>query len=189
MPAAEAITLSVSHTHTGPVVHSNLNTMYQLDDEQRQLVRDYADTLHQRVVEVVAAARKELKPARLEWGIGAATFAVNRRNNKEKDVPQLIEKGELKGPVDHEVPVLAVRGAGELRAVVFGYACHATVLDFYQWSGDYPGFAQIALEKAHPGAVALFWAGCGGDQNPLPRRSVALAEKYGTLLAEASMPC
>ena len=180
----EAITLSVSHTHTGPVVHDNLNTMYQLGDDQRQLVRAYADMLHQRVVAVVAAARKDLKPASLEWGIGSAAFAVNRRNNKEKDVPQLIEKGELKGPVDHEVPVLAVRGAsGELRAVVFGYACHATVLDFYKWSGDYPGFAQIALEKAHPGAVALFWAGCGGDQNPLPRRSVALAEKYGTLLA------
>src|SRR5262249_47226098 len=56
---------------------------------------------------------------------------------------------------------------------------------FYQWSGDYPGFAQIELEKAHPGAVALFWAGCGGDQNPLPRRTVALAEKYGKELAAA----
>jgi hypothetical protein len=88
--------------------------------------------------------------------------------------------------VDHEVPVLAVRGEkGDLRAVVFGYACHATVLAFYQWSGDYPGFAQIELEKMHPGAVALFWAGCGGDQNPLPRRSVALAEKYGSQLADS----
>jgi neutral ceramidase len=182
----EAITLCVSHTHTGPVVDDNLNTMYQLAEDQQQLVKDYARTLHQRVVEVVDAARKDLKPARLEWGTGSASFAVNRRNNKEADVPQLREKGELKGPVDHEVPVLAVRGTkGELRAVVFGYACHSTVLSFYQWSGDYPGFAQIALEKTYPDAVALFWAGCGGDQNPLPRRSVALAEKYGGMLADS----
>src|SRR5205807_2096240 len=94
--------------------------------------------------------------------------------------------GELKGPVDHEVPVLSVRDPqGRLRAIVCGYACHATVLPFYQWSGDYPGFAQIDLEKAHLGAVALFWAGCGADQNPLPRRSVALAEAYGRQLADA----
>jgi hypothetical protein len=82
--------------------------------------------------------------------------------------------------------VLSVRDpAGKLRAVVFGYACHATVLSGYQWCGDYPGYAQLALEKTHPGATALFWAGCGADQNPLPRRSVALAEAYGQRLADA----
>jgi hypothetical protein len=82
--------------------------------------------------------------------------------------------------------VLSVRDEqGQVRAVVFGYACHATVLSFYQWCGDYPGFAQRELEKAYPGAVALFWAGCGADQNPLPRRRVELAEKYGKELAAA----
>jgi hypothetical protein len=122
----------------------------------------------------------------VSWGTGTTDFAVNRRTNKEADVPKLREEGNLKGPVDHDVPVLAVRGAGgKLRAVVFGYACHATVLSFNQWSGDYPGFAQIHLEKVHPGAVALFWAGCAGDQNPLPRRKVELADSYGKQLAEA----
>src|SRR5207302_2772539 len=91
---------------------------------------------------------------------------------------------QLHGPVDHDVPVLAVRDAQDhLRAIVCGYACHATVLSFYLWSGDYPGFAQLDLEKDHPGAMALFWAGCGADQNPLPRRSVAQAEEYGRQLA------
>jgi hypothetical protein len=75
--------------------------------------------------------------------------------------------------------------AGALRAIVFGYACHATVLDGYQWSGDYPGWAQQHLEEAHPGCVAFFWAGCGGDQNPLPRRVVELAAAYGRQLAES----
>lgn len=182
----QAVALSVSHTHCGPVVHSNLNTMYLLDQEQQKLIQDYAQTLEQKIVEVVGNALKDLAPARLEWGHGTCGFAVNRRNNKEAEVPKLIEKGELKGPVDHDVPVLAVRGQqGQLRAVLCGYACHATVLSFYQWSGDWPGFAQIALEKAHPGAVALFWAGCGADQNPLPRRTVVLAEKYGQMLADS----
>src|SRR5262249_16917017 len=181
-----AILLSVSHTHTGPVVGSNLNAMYFLDAEQQKLVADYARTLHRKIVRVVGEAIHGLAPATLAWGSGMAHFAVNRRNNKEADVPKLRAEGKLKGPIDHQVPVLSVRDAkGDLKAVVFGYACHATVLPFYQWSGDYPGFAQIELEKAHSGAVALFWAGCGGDQNPLPRRSVELAEKYGKELAAA----
>jgi hypothetical protein len=180
----EAVILSVSHTHTGPVVGHNLGAMYFLDAPQRQLVEEYAQSLQAKLVAVVGAALGQLAPARIEWGNGHVTFAVNRRNNKEPDVPKLRERGLLRGPVDHDVPVLAVRDReGQLRAVVFGYACHATVLSFYEWSGDYPGFAQIALEKAHPDVVALFWAGCGADQNPLPRRSVALAEEYGRQLA------
>ena len=181
-----AVLLAVSHTHTGPVVRHNLNVMYQLDARQQKLIADYAAELQRKVIQVVGAALKALAPARLTWGSGTAGFAVNRRTNKEKDVPLLRAADKLKGPVDHQVPVLAVRDAADtLRAVVFGYACHATVLSFYKWSGDYPGFAQLELEKAHPGAVALFWAGCGGDQNPLPRRKVELAEKYGKELAAA----
>jgi len=72
-----------------------------------------------------------------------------------------------------------------LQAVVFGYACHATTMDFLQWSGDWPGFAQSEIEAAHLGAIALFWAGCGADQNPLPRRTLALAQAYGKELAQA----
>ena len=72
-------------------------------------------------------------------------------------------------PVDHDVPVLRVVGSdGNLKAVLFGYACHNTVTGFYTINGDYAGYAQ-ALEQAHPGAVALFLMGAGGDQNPYPR--------------------
>jgi neutral ceramidase len=182
----ESVMLNVSHTHSGPVVGSNLRSMYFLNAEQAGRVEEYTKSLQAKIVAVVGEALAALKPARVEWGNGHATFAVNRRNNKEPDVPKLREQGQLKGPVDHNVPVLAVRDPdGRLKAVGFGYACHATVLPFYQWCGDYPGFAQLAVEKAHPEAVALFWAGCGGDQNPLPRRSVALAEDYGKRLAEA----
>ena len=66
-----------------------------------------------------------------------------------------------------------------------GYACHATVLNLYQVSGDWPGFAQEDIEKAHPGAIALFVQGGGADANPLPRRSVELARLYGMVLAAA----
>jgi hypothetical protein len=176
----ECICLAVSHTHSGPVVGNNLSAMYFLDDAQQKLVDDYAKSLHEKLVDVVGSAIGNLAPAELARGSGHVTFAINRRNNKEADVPKLRDLGQLRGPVDHDVPVLSVRDReGHLKAIVFGYACHATVLADYKWCGDYPGYAQAALEIANPGAVALFWAGCGADQNPLPRRRVELAMKYG----------
>jgi hypothetical protein len=177
----EAVFLSVSHTHSGPVVRGNLIAMYGLDAEQARLVEEYSRDLQPKLVALVGSAISGLAPADLSRGRGYVTFAVNRRNNPEGTVPKMRDLGRLKGPVDHDVPVLAVRAKdGNLRAVLF---CHATVLSGYEWCADYPGFAQTAVEKAHPGAVALFFAGCGGDQNPLPRRSAAMAESYGRDLA------
>jgi gluconolactonase len=90
----------------------------------------------------------------------------------------------LAGPVDHDVPVLLIRDQkGNLKTLVFGYACHATVLSDYQWNGDYPGYAQMELEARFPGCTAMFFAGCGADQNPIPRRTVTLASHYGRQLA------
>ncbi|HYG77705.1 MAG TPA: hypothetical protein VEK08_22055, partial [Planctomycetota bacterium] len=109
-----------------------------------------------------------------------------RRDNLERNVPALLASGALKGVVDHDVPVLKVCSPEDsVLAILFGYACHCTTLNTLQWTGDYAGFAQINLEKSHPGATALFFAGCGADQNPLPRRSVALAEKYGQMLSDS----
>jgi neutral ceramidase len=140
-----------------------------------------------KVVGVVHEALAHRTPATLWTGQGSVDVAVNRRNNAEAQVPKLREQGVLlKGPTDHDVPVLLVRApGGELRAAVLGYACHATTLDGYQWCGDYPGYAQAALEEKHPGMQAMFYIGCGADQNPLPRRTVALCQQYGTRLAAA----
>lgn len=182
----DAIMICCSHTHTGPMIENNLETMFDLSPEESAKIRVYTRSLEDAVLTTVSNAFQRMEPVRIAWATGSASFAVNRRNNTEANVPELRERGELKGPVDHDVPVLCVRDtAGRIKAIVFGYACHCTVLGFYQWSGDYAGFAQIALEKSHPDATALFFAGCGADQNPLPRRTVEYAEQYGHELAGA----
>jgi neutral ceramidase len=132
---------------------------------------------------VMLAALKDLAPAKLSIGQGMARFAMNRREPTPKGI---INGRNPEGPVDHSVPVLKVEGPdGKLKAVVFGYACHNTTMQFYEWCGDYAGFAQIELQKKHPEALALFWIGCGADANPLPRSKIELCEKYGKDLAEA----
>ncbi len=184
----DQIVICTSHTHSGPVVGQNLAPLHYLgvDAKQQKLIDEYADQLAKKIVAVVGTAIENLGPSRLQWGSGHESFAVNRRNNPAGEVPKRRESGTLVGPVDHDVPVLSIRDAtGSLTAVLFGYACHATTVSFQHWSGDYPGYAQIELEKLHPGCVAMFWAGCGADQNPLPRRTVELAKQYGAELAEA----
>ncbi len=180
------IMLNASHTHCGPVLKQALYDIYPLDDKQRQLVDAYSAKLVDTIVATIGEALADLEPVTLSHGQGQTDFAVNRRTNREPDVPKLREDNQLLGPVDHSVPLLvAKRADGSLKAIVFAYACHNTVMDFYQWSGDYAGMAQLALEARHPHATALFAMGCGADQNPLPRRDVALLKKYGLQLADA----
>ncbi len=178
------VVVFTSHTHCGPVFGNNLRSMYALDDAQWALIDEYTQSVSATILRVVAEAVTSLAPAELAWGTGQATFAVNRRENRDADVAQLRAQGMLRGPVDHDVPVLRVTSGGKISAIVCGYACHATTLDIYQWCGDYPAFAMLELERRYPGATVLFFAGCGADQNPLPRRSVELAESYGQQLAE-----
>jgi hypothetical protein len=178
--------LCASHTHCGPLQRGSSSITYPLSESQWALIDAYSDDLLTKLTQTVGRALEELDPARLAAGQGETGFAVNRRNNDEKDAESALDLGSLKGPVDHSVPVLAViRPDGKLYAVLFGYACHNTTMDFYQWCGDYAGFAQSALERSHPEATALFFMGCGGDQNPLPRRRLELAERYGQMLASA----
>jgi hypothetical protein len=90
--------------------------------------------------------------------------------------------------VDHEVPVLRVEDAGgTVRAILFGYACHCTTMvgTDYRISGDWAGFAQDFLERAHPGALAFFVTGCGGDADPQPRGKLAFAREHGLEMAGA----
>jgi len=181
------VMFTFSHNHCGPRLGDDLIDYYPVEAEQEALVAEYTDRMVDRTVVLVGEALANLAPARLRMGEGHTTFAVNRRNNREADVPDLLAKGiPLAGPVDHAVPVLTVaRPSGALAAILFGYACHPTTLSFFTWCGDYPGFAQLELERNHPEALALFVNTCGGDQNPLPRRSVELCQKYGHMLAAA----
>lgn len=175
--------LTASHTHCGPVLTDNLTDAYDLPPEQVPLLQKYRAELTDKLVRLVQDALADLKPASLWQGKATARFAVNRRQNSEKG---FVLGSNPAGPVDHDVPVLELRDeAGKTKALIFGYACHNTTLQFFQWCGDYAGFAQQYLEERHPGVTAMFWSGCGGDANPLPRSTVELCMKHGEELADA----
>lgn len=172
-----------SHTHAGPVIWPNLRVMFEFDDKELARVREYTAKLTDNLEAAADEAIKNLAQAKLSLGQGTADFAMNRRQSVEKGVVIGVNP---KGPTDHSVPVLRVTGEdGTLLAVLFGYACHNTTTggDFYQVNGDYAGAAQLEVEKAHPGAIAMFMILCGADQNPNPRGTVEQADQYGRALA------
>lgn len=177
------IIFNTSHTHSGPVLVDALWDLYPLNDIQKQRITTYTKKFELQIETIVRKALSSMKPVNISSENGISRFAVNRRNNIEN---QIDAQTDLKGPSDYAVPVIRVTDQkGKIIALTFGYACHNTVLHGYEWSGDYAGYAQIALEKSHPGATALFFQGCGGNQNALPRKTIPLAKQYGQELALA----
>lgn len=174
----QSLLVNASHTHCGPVVRANTTYMPK---EQAEKARQFLDSLRQQLVDVAGRALDSLAPAALSYSFGRAGFAMNRRTPTDSGFRNFPYPD---GPVDHQVPVLMVKDTkNALKAVLFGYACHSTTLGFYQFCGDYSGFAKRYLEEAHPGVTALFMAGCGGDQNPYPRGELELCQQHGRALA------
>ncbi|MHC4203882.1 MAG: neutral/alkaline non-lysosomal ceramidase N-terminal domain-containing protein [Planctomycetota bacterium] len=182
----ELLLLNASHTHCGPVIRETRysiygNTLYGLSPEQIRQSNKYVDDLQKKLLDLIGRAIENLAPAKLSYTHARAGFAMNRRLITETGVRN---SPNPEGPVDHDVPVLRIDNPeGKLRAVLFGYACHCTTLSFYQYCGDYAGFAQEYIEQAHPGTTAMFIAGCGGDQNPYPRRALDHCKHHGRALA------
>lgn len=195
----EGLLVNASHTHCGPRVRVLEGEYESRDptpfkggdsDAMNQQVRRYVRQLENQLFEVASQALTGMSHAELAYGTSRAGFAMNRRG-----APGTRRAPYPAGPVDHDVPVLQVRGPdGETVAVLFGYACHNTTLgsSFRQFHGDYAGYAQRFVEGAYPGAVALFLAGAGADQNPNPRGEgvygqspIDLARQHGRTLANA----
>lgn len=176
VPAGD-ILLMASHTHAAPAV-----TRFKAVP----IDAAYLDWLETTLAGLVVAAAGRLRPVTLGVGEGATDFNVNRRRRTPQGMRLLANPGGL---VDRRVRVLrldpaaadghppAARGTlgghplpqTDPLAVLFSYACHATVLGAADllYSGDYPGAARRLIEGAYgEGTTALFLAGCFGNLRP-----------------------
>ena len=174
------LVLNCSHTHCAPEVAAERRVFHDFPEDEEAKLFSYIEGLNDKLVDLVGAALGDLRPALLSVHRAEARFAFNRRH------PSGIDDN---GVMDRDVPVLRIADAqGKLRGVLFGYACHNTTLAFQQFCGDYAGFAQYDLEHDHPGTLAMFVMGCGGDQNPQPRHGpmgLEYAKRHGRELADA----
>ena len=184
----KALQLNCSHTHCGPELrYTELEFMSFTDPLRKERCLRYNAFLTDRIVGIIGEALQHLEPATVSYGHARCGFAMNRRLKSDKPSGDpYLNSPNPEGVVDHDVPVLTVStAAGKLSAIVFGYACHNTSMSIKQWHGDYAGHAQQLIEEAHPGTVALFMMGCGGDQNAYPRFSPIFSFRHGQSLATA----
>ncbi|AMV38407.1 neutral/alkaline non-lysosomal ceramidase N-terminal domain-containing protein [Planctomyces sp. SH-PL62] len=182
----ERLIFNASHTHTGPVVsldpNLTLNVAHpDMTPEQAEATAAYTRRLQDQLVDLVERALAALRPARLSWAAGRTNVPTSRRLPKPEGV---VMAPNPDAPVDDAVPVLRVDSPeGKPLAVVFGCACHAVAAGTGNViSADYPGYARAVVEARHPGATALFLAGCGGDANPEPRGAIEQARTHGEAL-------
>jgi putative membrane-bound dehydrogenase-like protein len=168
----ERLAVCSSHAHTAPCLTNVAPTIFGVPippDHQAHIDR-YTRELADKLEQVALAALKDRRPSHLAWGQGKVDFAQNRRTPG--------------GPVDHDMPLLRVTDAeGKVRAILVNYACHCTALEDNKISGDWAGYAQLQIERGHPGAIALVAIGCGADANPQPRTGHQFAMQHGTAIA------
>jgi hypothetical protein len=178
----ESILLNASHTHNGPMVRRKVNL--SLSEERHNEVAEYTDRLIDQIADAAIRALNETQPASLWHGRGVDNAVMNRREFTDGGIKLGVNPTGL---ADRSVPVLRVTDAdGEVIAILFGAAAHNTTIkdERYQINGDYAGYAQARIEKALPGALAMFMLGCAGDTAPHPRGTVQNANDHGDNLGD-----
>ncbi|MGI9457885.1 MAG: hypothetical protein ACR2NU_15070, partial [Aeoliella sp.] len=177
------ILCSATHTHTAVTVAPTFQSLVE---------EEYIDFLSQRIAEGIILADSQLEPARIGWAIGNNPLQVfNRRwflrpgtpladpfdrgTDKVSMNPSANSKSLLQpaGPVDPEVPVLAVQALnGRPLAVWANYSLHYVGgVPANSLSADYFGefarqFARlIDARETKPPFVAAMTNGTSGDIN------------------------
>tara|TARA_R110002095_G_scaffold111981_1_gene97838 strand:- start:31328 stop:36742 length:5415 start_codon:yes stop_codon:yes gene_type:complete len=154
--APQNLVICSTHTHSAPMLTGVLPNLFikDLTASEQVIIDRYTQDLVLLLTKVAEEAIHNTEPSLLEWGIGTATFAKNRR--------------DVSGPKDHDLPILRVKSLdGKSRAILVNYACHCTTLGGVPFmSGDWAGCAVEGIEADVPGCMAMVVIGCGADQNP-----------------------
>lgn len=182
----KSLLFNTSHTHSGPGIS---NPFKSIPEEFSTKLDAYVQLLKKKYISVISQAINNLEPASLTFSsVKPTPFAVSRRYPSPEGIvyrstPSSYYTG---GPRDDIVPVLRVTNSdGDIKAILFGYACHPITLNINQFCGDYPGFAQRYIEEAYPGSIALFVQGCSGELVPNARFQLEYAMGHGKALADA----
>ncbi len=158
-----AITISATHTHTGPTIQPNATDPLELE---------YLEFVTKRAVDVVTFALDDLKPAAMGWGIGQAPRVAFVRRFRMKDGSVQTNPGVNNpnilapiGDVDERVNVVRFRRENADDIVMVNFGNHPDVVGGNKISGDWPSFLRKTVEKAIDNTKCIFFNGAQGDVN------------------------
>lgn len=143
----EEILLGASHTHSGPQTMKNMLCAGEEDNE-------YMEFLKERALLSVKSAMEGMNAADIYYGVTKCHIGVNRRR---------ITDGVLEfapdetGITDDDVTVLKIIEDGTVKAVLYNYTCHPSIIDSDDISSDYPGRTRHEIEEAFGKDVVVFF--------------------------------
>lgn len=183
--SAEQVVVAFSHTHAAGLIGLD-----RVSSPGGDLIPPYLEALSARVAELVAAARRSLRPATIVYGTGRCTLAANR-DFWDEGSRQFVCGFNPTGHADDTVTVARVSKAlGATLATVVNYACHPTTLAWQNAliSPDYPGAMREVVEQA-TGAPCVFLQGASGDLGPREGfvGDPAVADRNGRQLGYAAL--
>lgn len=155
--AEEAIMLTATHTHSGPIMADQLSNA--ADTVLPKVDPQYLAWLAEQVVTAAERAVMAAEPAEVGLAVARAEGVGSNRHDPA-------------GPADADVPVLVARSrrSGQPVGCMLVYAMHPTVLheDSRLISADFPFFTrQLLREEALPaGCPVLYHQGASGNQSP-----------------------
>ena len=185
---SEAILVSATHTHSGPMIVEYLSNRF--DSAVPKPDRGYIDFLVDKMTAAGCAAARSVVPARLEFALADGTGIGGNRRDPDN------------GAADPEVPVLAAVRAdtGVPVGCMLVYSMHPTVLheDSTLVSTDFPGAAKKYIREHVFGAggsggadgdagnvPVIYHTGPAGNQSPrhaVKENTFAEAEQLGEML-------
>lgn len=173
----EAIMISATHTHSGPVMTDNLSN--SRDSVVPPVDEAYLTWLTERLVQAAVEAQNVAQPAELGLVVAQATGVGSNRHDPS-------------AASDPEVPVLVARSTATQRPLgcMMIYGMHPTVMheDSTLISADFPGFTRRKLRSGVLGEACpvIYLLGVAGDQSPrhvTRANTFAEAQRIGELLA------
>lgn len=164
--SSDAIFLSSTHTHTGPLLQPS--EAFEADPEP---IARYAAFLEQRLADLSVMALADLRPAKMGFIVGQAPERVAYiRRYKMKDgttwtCPPINDPNidHPIGTLDQRVNVLRFDREGAGSVVLMNYGLHADTINGELLSADWPGWTRRTIEKALDGVKCMCFVGAEGD--------------------------
>lgn len=203
---ASHIVICATHSHTGPMFEGPLREHFHAAalqqhpaDPHEEL--DYPVFLTERLVQVIAAAQANLRPAQLQAGIAQQQGLSFNRRYWMKNGKVVFNPGRLNpdivrpaGPIDPDVGILLARGldAPQPFAGLTVFAVHSDTVGGTEYSADYAYFLEQTLRQTfgQPFISALGLGTCGDlnhinvNEPAVSRPRFEIAQRIGGTLGQ-----
>lgn len=196
--APQAVMISATHTHTGPIIPNN-SVRDPKEGDAAAKANGYAADLPERIAAAVHAANAKLAPARISTATGREEHVSFNRRYEMSDGTVAWNPGKLNpkivrpaGPIDPELPVICFDAieTNQRIATYVNFAMHFDTTGGLFISADVPHTVSSVLSRINGDqSITVFATGASGDINhldvsrPGEQSGFDEAARIGTILA------